>query len=65
MGEPSPRQRQILEMVADGFSYREISEKLCLERNTIHFYAKNLLKKLDANNIAHAVSIGFREGILV
>jgi len=53
----SNREREILSFVKNGFSTKEIAEKLELSVNTIHTYRKNLMSKLNARNTAELVRI--------
>lgn len=43
----SAREREILDLVADGLSNREISERLVLAEKTVRNYVSNLLSKLN------------------
>jgi two-component system response regulator DevR len=43
----TPREREILELIADGLSNREIGQRLFLAEKTVKNYVSNLLAKLD------------------
>jgi len=47
-GEPTltPRESEIAKMVAEGFSNREIAEKLVVSPSTVHSHRSNLMNKL-------------------
>jgi len=49
------REKEILKLIVDGYTMKEISSKLCLGFETIHSYTKYLREKLHANNTASLV----------
>lgn len=60
----SSRETEILELIADGLSSRAMAERLFVSVETVRTHAKNIIRKLDANGRAEAVSIAYRIGIL-
>lgn len=42
----SPREKEILHLLADGYSNKEIAEKLVLSPSTVHTHRGNLMHKL-------------------
>ncbi len=58
------RERDILKMIVDGYTTKEISEKLFLGYRTVESYRFNILMKLDANNTATLVRKVIESGIL-
>jgi len=46
----SPREKEILQYIADGFTTEEISKKIFRDKETVRYYRKNLLIKLVAGN---------------
>lgn len=60
-----PRQQQIIELVAEGLSNKEIASRLALSVETINTHVKQILKKLQARDRAQAVAIAFRKSILL
>jgi len=60
----SERQRDILRLVADGLSNREIAERVNLSELTIKSYMEDLLKQLGARNRVHAAVLATRRGWL-
>lgn len=56
----SPRERQILELVAQGATNVEIAEKLCLSQQTIKNSLSRLYRKLDVHNRAGAAAYVIR-----
>ncbi len=60
----SPREIQVLRLVADGNSNRRIAASLDLTEDTIKGHMRNILLKLQASDRTHAVTIGLRRGYL-
>ncbi len=58
----SAREVSILEMVADGFSYREIGEALTIAERTVKNHMARSLEKLGARGRAHAVRMALQAG---
>lgn len=58
------RQREILQMFADGFHTEKVAEALGLSTETIRTHTKRILAKLNANTRTHAVAIAVRAQIL-
>jgi two-component system response regulator FixJ len=53
--ELSPRQRQVMGMVAQGLSNKEIALKLALSPRTVENYRAWVMEKMDARNLADLV----------
>jgi DNA-binding NarL/FixJ family response regulator len=53
----SDRERQVLHLIADGYTDAEISRQLCISVNTVQNHVKNILRKLEARNRTHATTI--------
>ncbi|MEL6593033.1 MAG: response regulator transcription factor, partial [Bacteroidota bacterium] len=60
----SDREIEVLRLLAEGNTSKEIAESLSLSAQTIDSHRKNLLKKLEARNVADLVRIAFREGLV-
>lgn len=63
-GTLTSRQRQILGLIAEGNETLAISHRLEISPETVRSHVKEILRRLAANDRAHAVAIGFRTGIL-
>jgi DNA-binding CsgD family transcriptional regulator len=59
----TPRERDVLELVADGYSTAEIARALWITEDTVRTHVKRALTRLGARTRAHAVAIAFREGL--
>lgn len=62
--EPTPREIEVLQLVADGLVNREIGVRLFLSEETVKSHVRHLLAKLQARSRAHAVAVGFRRGLI-
>lgn len=60
----SPRELEVLEMVADRMTNPEIAERLCLSVYTIKNHVHRILAKLDVGNRKEAVAKAFENGWL-
>lgn len=60
----SARQLEVLALVADGMTDSQIAEMLGLKLTTVFGHVQDLRYKLAAENRAHAVAIGMREGLI-
>ena len=54
----TPRELEILELIASGLSNREIAERLFVSENTVKTHASRLFDKLGARRRTQAVQIG-------
>ncbi len=63
-GELSPRERQILALVAVGNSNREIAARIFVSETTVKSYLRRILEKLEVKNRAQAVAIAIEKGLL-
>lgn len=60
----TPRECDIIRLVACGSSNREIARELGIGEETVKTYMRTILPKLGANDRAHAVAICMRRGYL-
>lgn len=58
------RQRQIIQLLADGHSTRDVAQRLQLSAETVRTHTKAALARLDARDRAHAVAIALRTGLI-
>jgi DNA-binding NarL/FixJ family response regulator len=61
----SPRERDLLELVAAGLSNKAIARRLGLSINTVKYHLASIFAKLDARSRAEAVSEAARRGELM
>jgi DNA-binding NarL/FixJ family response regulator len=60
----TPREVDVLRLVAKGNANKEIAAQLSLTEETVKGHIRNILAKLDANDRTHAVAIGVKRGII-
>ena len=60
----TPREREVLALMAANYTYREIAERLVLSEGTVRTHAKNILRKLHQPDRAQAVIAAMRTGLL-
>ena len=60
----TPRELEILEAMAAGFSNREIAERLCVSENTVKTHAGRLFGKLSAQRRTQAVQRAKEAGLI-
>jgi DNA-binding NarL/FixJ family response regulator len=60
----TPRLREVLSLVADGYSTAEVARELRLSRHTVKNYMERIFQRLGARDRTEAVAIALREGIL-
>lgn len=52
----APREREVLDLLASGFVYKEIGERLGIGTETVKTYVKNICRKLHVRNRVEAVA---------
>lgn len=60
----SPREREVLQLAADGLENKQIAARLDLSETTVKGYLKSAFERLGARSRAEAVAIGLRLGVL-
>ncbi|MDI3339364.1 MAG: response regulator transcription factor [Sphaerobacter sp.] len=60
----APHQVNVLQLIAQGFTNREIAERLFLSEHTVKGYVQEILRRLEARNRLEAVMIASRHGWL-
>jgi DNA-binding NarL/FixJ family response regulator len=64
IGLLTPREREVLDMLARGLTGEEIARELTLSPETIRTHVRNAMDKLEANTRVHAIAIALRSGEL-
>jgi DNA-binding NarL/FixJ family response regulator len=60
----TPREAEVLSLVARGFGNKEIADVLGTAAGTVKAHVQSILSKLDARDRTHAVTIALRRGII-
>ena len=60
----TPREIDVLHLIAGGNANKEIAARLSLTEETVKSHVRNILAKLGAHDRTHAVAIGLKRGII-
>lgn len=60
----TPRQREVLQLVAEGLSTKEIARRLDLSVKTVDTHRSQLMKQLDIHEVAGLVRYALRSGLI-
>ena len=58
------REREVLEMMSEGLSNKEITAQLDISAHTVKFHVSSILGKLGASSRTEATTIGLRRGLI-
>ena len=59
----APRERQILQLLAEGHTSSEIARRLHIATTTVESHRRNIMKKLDLHSVAELTKYAIREGL--
>jgi len=62
--ELSPREMEILKLIAEGYNSREIAEALFISYDTVRTHRNNIISRNNFKSINHAVAYYIRQGLL-
>jgi DNA-binding NarL/FixJ family response regulator len=60
----SKREREIMDLLAQGLTGEQVAERLFLSPETIKTHIRNAMSKLEANTRVHAIAIALRDGFI-
>ena len=60
----SNREREVLDMLAQGLNGEQVADRLFLSAETIKTHVRNAMNKLEAHTRVHAIAIALREGYI-
>ena len=63
-GTLTEREREVLQLIAEGFSNQEIGAQLHISMKTVGVHRTNLMQKLDLHNLAELTKFAIRTGII-
>lgn len=58
------REIEILKLVAEGYSNKEIGERLFISHRTVDTHRTNLMKKMNVHNVAGLIRIALKSGLV-
>jgi DNA-binding NarL/FixJ family response regulator len=58
------REREILQLLADGMSNADVAARLFISQETVKSHVRHILTKLEADTRTHAVAIALRDAII-
>ncbi|MFH0919670.1 MAG: response regulator transcription factor [Fibrobacterota bacterium] len=59
----TPREREVLQLISEGHSTKEIAARLNRSANTVHVHRNSIMQKLDIHNQAELVRYSLKSGI--
>jgi DNA-binding NarL/FixJ family response regulator len=60
----SKREREIMDLLAQGLTGEQVAERLVLSPDTVKTHIRNAMTKLEAHTRVHAIAIALREGFI-
>ncbi len=60
----TPREKQLLQMIAEGKTTREIADILCISPKTVKTHRNALMKKLDLHDVASLTRYALQKGLV-
>lgn len=64
IGALTPRETEVLRLLAAGLGTRALAEELSISTSTVRTHVENILQKLDAHSRLEAVALALRKGLL-
>lgn len=61
---PTRREQEVLRLIAQGNSSRQIGEKLCISVKTVDTHRSNLMRKLNVHNASRLTAYAIRSGLV-
>jgi DNA-binding NarL/FixJ family response regulator len=60
----SNREREVFQMIAEGYSTKKISDILCVSPSTVKTHRANIMDKLQLDNVSKLIQFAIRLGIV-
>lgn len=64
LGGLSPREREVMKLVVEGKTSKEIAALIGVRPSSIHTYRSRIMTKLELNDIASLVRLAIRQGLI-
>lgn len=62
--ELTPRELEVLALIAEGYTNRQIAERLCISVKTVDRHRENILRKLNLHSRVELVKYALRKGLI-
>ena len=62
--ELTPREQEVLTLIAQGFSNNEIADRLVISAKTVDRHRENIMRKLNLHNRVDLVKYALRKGLI-
>jgi two-component system NarL family response regulator len=59
----APREREVLQLLAEGLTSSEMAKRLSVATSTIETHRRNIMRKLDVHNVAELTKYAISEGL--
>ena len=60
----TPRELEVLKLIAEGYKNKEISDYLCVSVKTVDKHRSNIMKKLDLHSASALTLVAVKEGLI-
>jgi RNA polymerase sigma factor (sigma-70 family) len=60
----SEREKEVFPLLADGFTIKEIAERLCISPKTVESHKYNIMDKLKVKSIAQLTKLAFKKDLI-
>ncbi|MGB9678243.1 MAG: response regulator [Candidatus Ratteibacteria bacterium] len=60
----TPREREILKLIAEGYKNKEIAEELCISVKTVEKHRSNIMEKLNLHNAQALTTFAIEKGLV-
>jgi two-component system, NarL family, response regulator NreC len=60
----TPREREVLKLIAEGYKNKDIAEELCISLKTVEKHRSNIMEKLDLHNVSDLTAYAIEKGIV-
>lgn len=65
IGKLTPRQKEVLQLLAEGNSAKEIADTLCISPRTVEFHKYKMMEQLNIKTSAELVGYAIKHGIVL
>jgi two-component system NarL family response regulator len=59
----APRELEVLQLLAEGWSSSEIAQRLCVATSTVETHRRNIMRKVDLHSVAELTKYAVSEGV--